>query len=370
MKNINSQVLSKVLTSVDSYDYNSYTANDVKQVLKKQNITIDDFKVLLSPAAMEFLEQMAKRAKADTKRYFGNNIKLFTPLYISNYCDNHCIYCGFNCTNKIKRAKLSYEEIEIQMKNISKSNLEEILILTGESAFKSNLKYIGEACRIATKYFKVVGIEVYALDLEDYEYLHGCGVDYVTIFQETYDKEKYKNVHLKGLKTDFDYRFNTQERALMAKMRGVTFGALLGLADFRKDAYATGLHISHIHKKFPTAELSVACPRLCLTETSNTIGKEGISERELLQVILAYRLALPFITIVISSREQPKFRDNVIGLVANKISAGVSTSVGDNGSENHGSSQFIISDGRSVDEIVKMIKSKKLQPVYCDYIRL
>ena len=159
----------------------------------------------------------------------------FTPIYIANYCENYCIYCGFNCHNKIKRAKLNYEEIEEEMQAIAKTGLQEILILTGESKKMSSVEYIGEACKIARKYFKVIGLEVYPMNSDEYAYLHKCGADYVTVFQETYNSDKYETLHLSGHKRIYPYRLNAQERALKGGMRGVGFAALLGLDDFRKE---------------------------------------------------------------------------------------------------------------------------------------
>src|SRR5699024_6713779 len=210
---------------------------------------LEDYKALLSPAALPFLEEMAARAQDETRRHFGNRVYRFTPLYISNYCENYCIYCGFNCHNKIKRAKLDQAGIEKEMEAIAKTGPEEILILTGESRKASDVKYIGEACKTARKYFKMVGLEVYPLNSDEYRYLHECGADYVTVFQETYNSDKYETLHLAGHKRVFPYRFNAQERALMGGMRGVAFAALLGLADFRKDAFATGMHAYLLQKK-------------------------------------------------------------------------------------------------------------------------
>ena len=197
---------------------------------------------------------MARRAQAETRRHFGNSIYMFTPLYIANYCENYCIYCGFNCHNKIHRAKLSQEEIEREMKTIAGTGLEEILILTGESPKMSDVKYIGEACRTARRYFRVVGLEVYPMNSEDYAYLHSCGADFVTVFQETYNSDKYSKLHLGGNKRIFPYRFYAQERAILGGIRGVGFAALLGLDDFRKDAFATGMHAYLLQRKYPHAE--------------------------------------------------------------------------------------------------------------------
>ena len=200
MEKINSDIRDKVLSAMESYDYNSYTADDVKSALEHERCTIEDFKALLSPSAEPFLEQMAEKARLETRKHFGNTVYLFTPLYIANYCENYCIYCGFNCYNDIKRMKLNKEQIEHEMKVIADSGMEEILILTGESRSKSSIEYIGEACKLARKYFRMIGIEIYPVNTEEYKYLHECGVDYVTVFQETYNSERYEQLHLMGHK--------------------------------------------------------------------------------------------------------------------------------------------------------------------------
>ena len=259
MEQIDSDIPDRVIAEMNGYDPSIYTENDVRRALEHDEKTVDDFKALLSPAALPLLEEIAEAARAETKKHFGNSVNMFTPLYISNYCENYCIYCGFNCHNKIHRAKLNAEEIEHEMQAIAKTGLQEILILTGESKKMSDVKYIGEACKIARKYFKVVGLEVYPMNSDEYRYVHECGADYVTVFQETYNSDKYETLHLAGHKRIFPYRVNTQERALMGGMRGVGFAALLGLSDFRKDAFATGMHAYLIQRKYPHAEIAFSC---------------------------------------------------------------------------------------------------------------
>lgn len=183
MERINSDVMEKVMSQMKSYDPSGYTEKDVLVALSHERCTIEDFKALLSPAAEPYLSQMAVRAKAETERHFGNTVYIFTPLYIANYCENYCVYCGFNCYNDIKRMQLNMEQIEKEMKVIADSGMEEILILTGESPVKSSIKYIGEAVKIASRYFKMTGLEIYPVNSDDYRYLKECGADYVTVFQ-------------------------------------------------------------------------------------------------------------------------------------------------------------------------------------------
>ena len=274
--------------------------------------------------------------------------------------------------------KLNMEEMEKEMSAIARTGLEEILILTGESRAQSDVKYIGEACKIARKYFRMVGLEVYPMNSDEYAYLQKCGADYVTVFQETYDSDTYETLHLAGHKRVFPYRFHAQERALMGGMRGVAFAALLGLSDFRKDAFATGLHAYYIQRKYPYAEISFSCPRLRPIATLSddgkeivTVAKEGtVSERQLFQIMCAYRLFMPFAGMTISTREREDFRNHVIGVTATKISAGVSTGIGSHSEEveEQGDNQFEIADNRSVDEVYAAIKEQGLQPVMNDYV--
>ena len=376
MEKINSDVCRNVLDQMNSFDYSKYTPQDVKAALEHQNCSIEDFKALLSPAAEPFLEQMARRASIDTSKHFGNTVYLFTPLYIANYCENYCVYCGFNCYNHINRMKLNMEQIEKEMKVIADSGMEEILILTGESRSKSDVKYIGEACKLARKYFRMVGLEIYPVNTDEYRYLHECGADYVTVFQETYDTEKYEKLHLLGHKRVWPYRFDAQERALMGGMRGVAFSALLGLSDFRKDALATALHAYYIQRKYPSAEISLSCPRLRPIINNDKINPLDVHERQLCQVLCAYRIFLPFVGITVSSRESAEFRNSIVKISATKISAGVSTGIGDHeskysGKENgdtKGDEQFEIDDNRSLDRMYKDISDEGLQPVLNDYL--
>lgn len=370
MEDIGSEIMDQVIARMNAYDYDSYTEQDVRRALAADNLTPEDFGALLSPAALPFLEEMAERAQQETRKHFGNSIYMFTPLYIANYCENYCIYCGFNCHNKIKRAKLTPEEIRKEMEAIARTGLQEILILTGESRAKSDVKYIGEACKIAREYFRVIGLEVYPMNSDEYAYLHECGADYVTVFQETYDSDKYETLHLAGHKRIFPYRVNAQERALMGGMRGVGFAALLGLTDFRKDAFATGIHAWLIQRKYPQAEIAFSCPRLRPIINNDKINPMDVHERQLLQVVSAYRIFMPYASITISTRECARVRDNLVQIAATKISAGVSTGVGSHVEEmeDKGDEQFEISDGRSVVEVYQALEANGLQPVMADYV--
>lgn len=376
MERIQSDVCENVIKHMEEYDYTRYTAADVKTALEHETCSIEDFKALLSPAAEPFLEKMAQKASRETSRHFGNTVYFFTPLYIANYCENYCVYCGFNCYNHISRMKLSMEQIEKEMQVIADSGMEEILILTGESRSQSDVEYIGEACRLARKYFRMVGLEIYPVNTEEYAYLHKCGADYVTVFQETYDADKYETLHLMGHKRVWPYRFDAQERALRGGMRGVAFSALLGLSDFRKDALATGLHAYFLQRKYPHAEMSLSCPRLRPIINNDKINPLDVHEKQLCQIICAYRIFLPFAGITVSSRESAQFRNGIVKIAATKVSAGVSTGIGDHekkysgkdSQEVSGDEQFEIDDSRSLDDMYQDIEEEGLQPVLNDYV--
>ena len=376
MEIIKSDIRETVMAHVEEYDYDKYTARDVRAALDHETCSVEDFKALLSPAAAPFLEEMAQKARIETGKHFGNTVYLFTPLYIANYCENYCVYCGFNCYNHINRMKLNMEQIEKEMQVIADSGMEEILILTGESRAMSDVKYIGEACKLARKYFRMVGVEIYPVNTYEYHYLHECGVDYVTVFQETYDNVKYETLHLMGHKRVWPYRFDAQERALRGGMRGVAFSALLGLSDFRKDALASALHVYYLQRKYPHAEMSLSCPRLRPIINNDKINPLDVGEKELCQVLCAYRIFMPFVGITVSSRESKSFRDGIVKIAATKVSAGVSTGIGDHESKYtgkeaegaEGDEQFEINDERSFETMYEDMSEEGLQPVLNDYL--
>lgn len=376
MERIDSDLKDRVLAAVAAYDPARFGSADVCRALERERLAIEDLQALLSPAAAPFLEPMAERARAETVRHFGNTVYLFTPLYIANYCENYCVYCGFNCFNPIRRMKLGKAQIEREMEIIAKSGMEEILLLTGESRSASGVEYIGEACELARRYFRLVGLEVYPMNTDEYRYLRSRGADYVTVFQETYDLAQYAELHLLGHKRVWPYRFDAQERALLGGMRGVAFSALLGLSDFRRDALATALHACFIQRKYPGAEISLSCPRLRPITNHENVRPGEIGERELCQVLCAYRLFLPFAGITVSSRESAAFRNGIAKIVATKISAGVSTGIGDHASKYgeetapapEGDEQFAISDTRSLAQMAADLTGEGLQPVLNDYV--
>ena len=373
MEVIDSDMLDQVVAIHDSFNNDDFTEKDVRLALSKEHLDPRDFMALLSTAAAPFLEEMAQKAHLVTRRHFGNNITILTPIYFANYCDNYCIYCGFNSHNKIKRARLTDEELHRECKNIADTGIEEVIMLTGESPKMSDIKYIGNAVKIARQYFRVINMEIYPVNSEDYKYLHECGADYVTVFQETYNSDKYATLHLAGHKRIFPYRFYSQERAILGGMRGVGFAALLGLDDYQKDALATGMHAWLMQRKYPHAEISLSCPRLCPIINNDKINQKDVDERKLTQIICAYRLFMPYASIVVSSRESARYRNAIMKIAATKVSASVCVGIGghlENDGSEMGDEQFEITDGRSFDQMYSDIKSMGLQPLTSEYIYL
>ncbi|MBR2495181.1 MAG: 2-iminoacetate synthase ThiH [Helicobacter sp.] len=368
MEQIDSDLLERVLTEVAHYDEASFDTSDIKRALNATSLNIAHLQALLSPAAEKFIHELALKSAQVKRKYFGNNIALFTPLYLSNHCSSKCVYCGFQKGNPIARAKLSEREIHQEMQAIAQSGLQEVLMLTGEGREYASVEYIAKACAIAKEYFNVVGVEIYPMNTDEYALLHENGCDYVTIFQETYDPLRYTRIHTAGEKCVFPYRFYAQERALRAGFRGVGFGALLGIADFRKDALATALHAHFLQARYPHAEIALSIPRLRPIINNKKLGAKDVGETRLLQVLCAYRLFLPYASITISSRERKGLRDEFIKLGASKMSAGVSVGIGGKNVEKKGDEQFDIADSRGVSEIMAMLKQNALQPVLSDSI--
>lgn len=366
MEVLDSDIRDTVLRRAGEIDFDSFTEADVRRAIRSEP-SVEGFAAMLSPAAEPLVEEMAVRARQLTRDHFGNSVCMFTPLYVSNYCVNGCVYCGFNCRNRIDRLRLDLDSVAKELDAIKETGLEEVLLLTGESPSKSDVDYVCDCVRLAAERFAVVGIEVFPMNTEDYERVQQAGADYVTVFQETYDPDRYDELHPIGPKSVFSYRFDSQERALRGGMRGVAFGALLGLGDFRRDAFCCGLHAHLVQRKYPAAEISMSLPRL--RPAAHLEQTAGVSETQLLQVSLAYRIFMPFAGQTISTRERPGFRDGIVGLSATKISAGVSVGIGEHSHSGHGEGQFVISDPRGVDEVVKALRSNGLQPVMADYVR-
>ncbi|MFZ5427115.1 MAG: 2-iminoacetate synthase ThiH [Thermodesulfobacteriota bacterium] len=354
----------------DGFDFASFLASvtdaDVLRVIAKERLTPTDYLTLLSPRAADHLEAMARRARELTLRHFGRAVLLFTPLYLANYCTNQCVYCGFNTTNKLERRKLTLEEVEAEAVEIARSGLRHILILTGEDRKKSPVSYIAECAKVLKRHFTSISIEVYPLTREEYAELIAVGVDGLTIYQEAYDQAVYAELHPRGPKRDYRFRLEAPDRAGMAGMRQMNVGALLGLHEWRSEAFFSGLHADWLQRAYPDAEVSISPPRM-RPHLGGFPPKVVVSDAEMVQYILAFRLFMPRAGVTLSTRERPSLRDNLIGLGVTKVSAGVCTQVGGRATGQEDTGQFEISDERSVAEMADMLYSKGFQPVYKDW---
>ncbi len=325
---------------------------------------------LISPQAENYLEEMAQEARRLTLGNFGKVIQLYTPLYLSNYCENQCAYCGFNSKNEVPRKKLTLEEVEKEAAFISSTGLRHILILTGDSREMSPLSYIIDCLKVLRKYFSSLSAEIYALTESEYARIVSEGVDGLTIYQETYDEGVYDKVHVSGPKKDYLFRLNAPERALKSGMRNMNIGVLLGLNDWRREVFSLGLHAKYLQDKFPDAEIGVSIPRL-RPHAGDFKIPFAVTNKNIVQIITALRIFLPRIGITLSTRESPEFRENLLPLGITRMSAGSSTRVGGRIAEYHEESdlpQFEVSDTRSVQEIKAMLAQKGYQPVLKDWI--
>lgn len=353
-------------------NFNSVSSASIQDILLQDNLNITQFVALLSGEAQNYLESMAQRAQEITKRNFGNTILLYTPMYLSNYCDNSCPYCGFNLNNDIKRRRLTLEEVEKEAQFISSSGLKHLLILTGESRLKSPVSYIQECVKLLKKYFSSLAIEVYPLTEDEYAQLVAQGVDGLTIYQETYDEQLYARMHIGGPKQDYRFRLDAPERGARARMRNISIGALLGLGDWRKEVFFLGLHAKYLQDNFPDVEVGVSVPRI-QPQVTDFKPIRQVSDKNIVQIILALRIFLPRLGITISTRENPEFRENLLSLGITRMSAGSTTSVGGHtlGETDQGKvPQFEIQDERSVSQIKAVLERKGYQPVSKDWMCL
>lgn len=346
--------------------FDRVSEQDIINTISKDRITELEFLMLLSQKASKYLEPMAQKARKLTIQNFGKVIFLYTPMYLANYCVNQCVYCGFNIANKINRKKLTLEEVEKEAQAISSTGLRHILILTGESRRESPVQYIKQCVEVLKKYFRSISIEVYPLEESEYKELIETGVDGFTIYQEVYNEEVYEKLHIKGPKRNYRYRLDAPERACRASMRSVNIGALLGLDDWRKEAFFTGIHADYLQTRYPDTEISISLPRI-RPQCGGFTPPYVVEDRDLVQIMLAQRLFMPRAGITISTRESQSFRDNLIGLGVTKMSAGSSTEVGGHTQENKSEGQFDINDRRGVEEIKQRIYEKGYQPVFKDW---
>jgi 2-iminoacetate synthase len=360
-----------ILKKYESFDFDAYRASvspsQVERVIDKPRLTELDYLALLSPAASSprVLELMARRARDITRSRFGNAILLFTPLYVSNVCDNRCPYCSFARQNRIRRRHLSVSEVGLEAGRVAATGLRHVLMLTGESRRAAPVGYLAECAAALLERFASVSAEVYPLDESGYRELAGAGADGLTIYQETYDRGVYASLHAGGPKADFEYRLLAPERGCAAGMRAVTVGALLGLAPPPREAFFAGLHAAYIARRYPAVEVGASFPRL-RPQAGEFEPRFSVGDRAFVQYMAAFRIFMPSAGITVSTRETAAFRDAILPIGPTKMSAGVSTAVGE-GSGRASHPQFEIADRRSVEEMRKNLSSRGFQPVLVDW---
>jgi len=361
-----SSLLEKYPKEYVSRYLNSVTEEQVKASLDKANHEIPDFLNLLSPKAADFLEQMAVKSREITIQYFGRVITLYTPLYISNHCENSCTYCGFRSGNRIARNILSLEKIEENAAEIAKKGIKHILLLTGESRKKTSLEYLLAAVQTVKKYFSFIGIEIFPMETGEYALMKEAGVDGLTVYQEVYDREIYERAHLYGKKKDYFYRLDTPERGAEAKLQSVNVGPLLGLGEPLSEAFYAGLHAFYLQKYYPDVEISLSVPRI--NQAEGACEKLfNIDDAVFVRIITALRIFLKRTGITLSTREKPAMRDNLMSLGITRMSAGSRTGVGSYAAREKQPEQFSIHDERSVEELTRMIVSRGYEPVFKDW---
>lgn len=363
-------IFEKSITSFSSKNITPYTQNTdtagIKNILKKESITFQDFLYLLSPGAETLLPEIAYQAQKKTIQRFGKKISFYAPLYLSNECENQCAYCGFNKQKKVNRITLTPDEIEKELLALKKAGFDSVLLLTGEAPDLIGVDYIKAAIIQAKKHFSFVCLEIFPLSVEDYSTLVKAGADCLTIYQETYDQKVYDKMHIAGKKKDYSWRLNTPGRALEAGFRKIGLGALLGLANWQYEAAMLALHIDFLRKKYWKSEFTLSFPRINPTENSFKIP-DLVNNKNLVQMMCAFRLLFDEVGLILSTRENPNLRDQLIGLCTTQISAGSKTNPGGYSKNNDAAQQFDISDNRSLYEMINTIKNKGYDPVIKDW---
>lgn len=344
----------------------SKTNTDVENALSSKKRTLEDFKALISPAAVGYLEQMATLSHSLTTKRFGKTIQLYAPMYLSNECNNICTYCGFSLDNKVKRKTLTDNEILKEVEFIKSQGFNHILLVTGEANYTVNINYFKNAINLIKSKFANISVEVQPLEVDEYKELHESGVYSVLVYQETYHKEVYKQYHPKGKKSNFDYRLETPDRIGQSEIHKIGLGILLGLEDWRVDSFFCALHLDYLQKTYWQTKYSISFPRMRPAEgiiEPNVV----VCDKELVQLLCTYRLFSEDVELSISTRESEKLRDNIIPLGVTSMSAGSKTNPGGYAVEPESLEQFEICDDRNVETISSLIKSKGYEAVWKDW---
>jgi 2-iminoacetate synthase len=338
----------------------------------KNSYSVESLQKILADPSPSLTEDLAGEARRVKEQFWGRTISLYSPIYLSNLCSSHCIYCGFNCSNRIKRAKLTINQLRSELEKVSGTGIENILLLTGESYEATPLEYLVESVRTSAEYFSSVGLEIHPLHTYEYRELFRNGADSVTVYQETYDRERYKEVHLAGLKKDYDFRIGAPARIAAAGFRQLSLGILLGLHEnIAADLVALFDHLRELEKDFPGVEYSLSFPRLRAIKGHDFLP-HSVDDISFIRIICLTRIMFPRVGINLSTRENAAIRDHAIEFGVTRISAGSNTSVG--GYSIHAGEeqepQFDVMDNRNVTEIIDMLKYKKIDPVFTDWRRI
>ncbi len=337
---------------------------DVLAALAAEQPGVAEFAALLSPPAAGELEAMAQRARQLTRGHFGNTVQLYAPLYLSNYCTGGCSYCGFSSDRKQLRHKLTEEQLQSEMRALRQMHIEEILLLTGERTPEADFEFLCSFVKAAVVHFPKVTIEAFGMTEGEYRTLNDAGCTGITLYQETYDPILYEACHRWGEKRDFAYRITAPDRAFRAGLRTVGIGALLGLGDPIVESISLYQHAVHLMKTHWQGGISISFPRL-RPEAGGFRPPHPVDEKRLAQLIFAFRICLPDVPLVLSTRESAAFRDGMAGLGINKMSVASRTTVGgyeDGHAEDSG--QFEIDDRRDVEAFCTMLRKQQLEPVF------
>ena len=342
------------------------TAQDVEHALVTRKRTLEDFKALISPAASPYLEQMARLSQQLTQKRFGKVVQMYVPLYLSNECNNICTYCGFSYDNKVRRKTLSAMEIMEEVAVIKEMGYDHVLLVTGEANQSVHTGYFKKVLELIRPHFAQISMEVQPLELEEYQELMPYGLNTVLVYQETYHQDDYKKHHPKGKKSNFHYRLETPDRLGQAGIHRMGLGVLIGLEDWRTDSFFTALHLSYLEKEYWQSKYSISFPRL-RPFSGGLEPKVVMNDRELVQLICAYRIFNEEVELSISTRESVSFRNNIIKLGITSISAGSKTNPGGYASEQQSLEQFEICDERTSAQIEQMITEQGYEAVWKDW---
>ena len=347
-------------------EINAKTKKDVEQALHAEVLQIEDFKALVSPAAADYLEIMAIKSRIATQKRFGKTIQFYIPLYLSNECINHCIYCGFNHTNNINRIVLNDHEIMAEVNVIKAMGYEHLLLLTGESPKHAGVDYIEHAMQLVRPYFKQLSLEVQPMSVEDYKRLIDVGLHAVYIYQETYNKAHYSLYHPAGMKKDYTWRINTPDRLGKAGVHKIGLGVLLGLENWRIEAVFMAMHLRYLEKNYWRTKYSIAFPRI-RPHVGGFAPENIMGDKEFAQMIWAFRIFDNDLEMSLTTRENQQFRDNMVGLGITAMSAGSKTDPGGYALSVTELEQFVTNDNRNPQEMMKMIQDKGYEVVWKDW---